>query len=318
MRPINKVRPTEEEFNQRLLMNRRTRGWNDNRTLQSALVDTIDHYCSFCELPINVGDHVEDKRVPRQGQTMRFSDWEHVLLACHYCQTYRQEFSTNNLNDYLWPDRDSTFTLDTTSPFVYSYKDVNVTVGSVPVGTVKLAVVEANPLSAQHAQAQRTIILFQLNTPDYDVQTNTLHLRDGTIASHPDQRLFFRTQAWEVAQRMIDTINQAQGFTVSTAPYDIALRSTPLLAQTYGFWSVWMTAFWQAYENRDLLERLFVTIDDTNSFMIRGYQGIPREPEDRPVTKRRRLNKPPTRPFYMIFTGTEAGRITYPSTNNGS
>lgn len=316
MRPVDKPKPSQQLL-ESILQRNKSRGWSENRSLQGALADTIGHYCSFCELPINVGEHVEDKRSPRRGKTARFDDWAHLLLSCNYCQTYRRA-GTINESDYLWPDVDRTFTLDNTSPLIYSYKDVNFILSSSSgqgseSGTTKLVIVEANSRSQSYQKAKKIIDLFQLNTPDYNLTTNTLTFTDQTLATYPDRRLFLRTEAWELARNTINIIVEARNFQVSTLPYNMALTNATAIARTYGFWSVWMTAFWQAFPDAKLLDKLFITTDTKQGIVIHGYQGLSQPsppPEGKRPSKRRRITE-----TYLLFTGTAQDRITYPSSN---
>ncbi|MFO1430700.1 MAG: hypothetical protein U1F76_11260 [Candidatus Competibacteraceae bacterium] len=312
MRPVNKTKPSQQLL-ESILKTNKSRGWSENRSLQGALADTIGHYCSFCELPINVGEHVEDKRSSRAGKAARFKDWEHLLLSCNYCQIYRRNGKINE-SDYLWPDIDSTFTLDNTSPLIYTYKDVNFVLSSSScqsseTGKTKLVIVEANSGSQSYQKAKKFIDLFQLNTPDYNPTTNTLSFTDQTLATYPDRRLFLRTEAWELAQDSIKTIVEARNFQISTLPYDIALVTARAVARTYGFWSVWMTAFWQVFPDANLIDKLFISTDTRKGIVIHGYQGLdqPTPPEPGPSRPKRQKSTK----TYLLFTGTAKDRITY-------
>lgn len=334
MRPVNKPIPSNE-ISTDILNRNKKRGWSENRSLQGALADTIGHYCSFCELPINVGEHIEDKRFPRRGQLARFSDWDHLLLSCSYCQNYRRNGEIRYPSLYLWPDIDSSFTLADTSPLIYNYKDVNCVLkntSNTPEKQIikKLVIVEANSGSSNYQKAQEFINLFQLNTPAYDVQTNTLTLINHTLGTYPDRRLFLRTEAWDLAQDAINRLTEAQNIQLpqdvvdklteaeitqlSLAFRQIASKNTTAIARTYGFWSVWMTAFWQKYKDQNLLKQLFVSTEDRDGFVIHGYQGLPETsqlpPEER-RPKRRRITK-----TYLLFTGTAHSRITYGDTTD--
>lgn len=303
MRPVNKPVPPQGQP----VAGKGKSPWD---VLQGALVDTIGDYCCFCEMPINVNFNIASKQNSKLIRS--YADgfqWGDLLLACRWCQQYRRPGAVR-VSDYLWPDQDPTFRVDAATPFRYVYQQVTVIQGGSS-GSANIALVNVNPESPLAARAQRTLDLFQLNSPFYNAKTNTLTLAPENVNAAWDPRLSARTEAWLTAHEVLANLDKANRTGLSGVA-EMVWRQAIALAQKTGFWSVWMTVFWQAYQNLTLLNQTLVETTDRKHVIIYGYQGLPtKQPPDsveEPPPKRRRPNPPPVR-TYTIFTGTDKSRI---------
>ncbi len=306
MRPVNKPAP------QQLL---KKKGWTETQAIESALLDTIDNYCSFCEMSIESGGQLQTKRSGKLLKSPKLQDWAELMLTCNFCDTWRLSGSVDE-SKYLWPDVDSTFTLTSSSPFLYQLTDVTViqngSSSATPAATQQLVLVVANSNAGSGiaTKAQNTIDLYQLNTPYYDRKTNTLTLPADDVGSFMDQRLLDRTNAWGRAQLAIKALQDASQFRKYPVSYDAFVKTIAMMAQAAGFWCVWMTLFWQTFSDEDLLKRLFISTDSKIGYIISGYQSLAKAVTSTPGAA-------PVKPTYMIFCGTAADRIQFAATAGG-
>jgi hypothetical protein len=99
-------------------------------------------------------------------------------------------------------------------------------------------------------KVQRTIDLYRLNTRYYNRQTNTLTTPLDEIGEQ-DMRLFHRTEAWKTAKQLSQDTKIQQACTQfkesDHTRLAIPLRFVSTVAAQTGFWSVWMSVFWQAF-----------------------------------------------------------------------
>ncbi len=297
MRPVNKPAPPR-------LPSRK--GWTLADSVESALLDTLDNYCSFCELSVESGGFLHSKRTGPLKTPPTLQDWPALLLACNYCHAWRARGAAEE-GDCLWPDADATFTLDGASPFLYRMKDVNVVkesseaTAAVEPSTEMLALVVVNPAAPPDVQkrAQKTIDLYRLNTPFYDARTNTLTPHAGDTAGYVDMRLNYRTREWRRAESAVEGLRKGEEFKQYPEAYDALVKSVAATAQAAAFWSVWMTVFWEAFKDRELLTRLFVSTPTKAGYVISGFQS--------------EVGGGPAPAGYLIFCGTAAERIKFPS-----
>jgi hypothetical protein len=136
---------------------------------RKALIQRLGEHCSYCEMHLDSSlavEHVQSKQPPGATQPLpeRALSWDNFLLACTNCNSTKNNTDVMLVN-YLWPDRDNTFTA-----LVYS-EGGKVSAASGP----------------QHAQANNTIKLVGLHkTPD--------------TAEASDRRWLNRREAWDMAQ----------------------------------------------------------------------------------------------------------------------
>jgi hypothetical protein len=72
------------------------------------LEERLGAYCSFCELPIRHVPEVEHKEAKARGGNEL--TWENLLLSCKYCNTRKGTIvAKGDKEKYLWPDEDDTF-----------------------------------------------------------------------------------------------------------------------------------------------------------------------------------------------------------------
>ncbi|MET0555729.1 MAG: hypothetical protein ABW221_22005 [Vicinamibacteria bacterium] len=287
MRPVDKPLPPKNAG----------RAKPDDRDLvASALQDTIGIYCSVCELPVSEGANVQSKTTGRPKGTPGLSAWGDLLLACNYCFAHRRRGVVAE-RDFLWADLDATFALTAASPFVYELEAVEIVQEGGKSERGDVAVVKANPSSPARERAQRTIDLYVLNTRYYDAQARRITYPEDVPEGYDDMRLQYRTREWMRARAVSELLQKT--LQISTAPEIVFpfLRNTSLAAQASGFWSVWMTVFWQAFRDPALLDGAFVATDTKNGFVLPGFQG---------------LEASAPSPRYRIFPGTARERIQYP------
>jgi hypothetical protein len=283
MRPVDKPKPTTPPTGDSAP--KRKRPPLDPLTVwRMALQDTI-----------NVNQAVASKSLRTLKRSPGLDTWDDLLLACDYCQLHRTADATA-LSQYLWPDTDATFSLGSTSPFLYALKDVTYIVTGDNVGapiTRPLVIVSANPASPSASRAQKTIDLFQLNTPFYDANTNTLTISQEALQSQIDPRLDRRTAGWRLAQQSIEALQTAKQMTDVPVYFAGLTKMAAATAQASGFWSVWMTTVWQAFSDSRLIRALLLDVDNLDGYQVVGYQTLPDG------------GSPPWR----LFTGTAISRL---------
>jgi len=312
MRPVTKPAPAE-------LPRGVGDAWSPADRVETALLDTLGEYCSFCEMSIESRGWVQSKRAGPPQTTPRLGSWDDLLLACSYCYAARADASPVSTAGYLWPDVDATFTLTPASPFAYALTDVSVASGPSggpggpgveASGTAKVALVKANPAAPDFKRAQATIDLYRLNTRWYDAATNTL-----TVPTEPqefvDRRLALRTEAWARAESALAILRESAGERPSFVT--ALFRQAAMFAQAAGFWSVWMTAFWAQYPDPKVIEPLFVLTRTKRDYVISGYQSVDKKTaEARASGLPGRPQPPPPSGPWTIFTGTAVDRLAYP------
>jgi uncharacterized protein (TIGR02646 family) len=92
------------------------RVYTDYGQARHDLAERIGYYCSYCEMSVKNSIEVEHMLPVNQGGSE--VDWDNFLLSCKYCNTIKSDHN-QNLNDYLWPDRDNT-------DLVFNYDEINV------------------------------------------------------------------------------------------------------------------------------------------------------------------------------------------------
>lgn len=163
-------------------------------------------YCSYCErrLPTNLAvEHVIPKVLDPELKT----EWTNFLLGCVNCNSAKGAKPVD-LEDFLWPDRDNTFLAFeyTKGGFVQLADDLNET---------------------QQAKAQALLSLAGLQRHQ---------ARGWDRPALKDKRWQHREEIWTVAEKCredYETLAQVD------AAKDLVLE----VAQSYGFFSIWMTIF---------------------------------------------------------------------------
>jgi hypothetical protein len=269
--------------------------------LGDLLLATLGPYCSICEQvlddPIVIQSKISDKT------RFTFGDWENLLLVCPNCNANAREAFLDKENfkgagQSLWPDVTGyTLSLDRGDPFQYALQIVKfVSVGETgerkSLPDQQQVIVKVNPASRQKDSAANTLKLFALNTRYYDDRSNTMTIPFASYDLIDDPRLQRRTEAWQLAAKAAERLRAAASYPV---PYAMLSEQIADTARACGFWSVWMTVFWQAFGDATLLDRLFIETTNRQRFVFYGFQ-----------------ENSKTGPF-LFFPGTDKTRISYKS-----
>ena len=94
MRPVNKGKSPYQKI-------------NDYSEALPYLEKRLGGYCSYCEFPIKHVPEVEHIASKANGGDR--TDWNNLLLGCKYCNTRKgKKTSLEDVDEYIWPDRDNT------------------------------------------------------------------------------------------------------------------------------------------------------------------------------------------------------------------
>jgi uncharacterized protein (TIGR02646 family) len=146
--------------------------WSSYSQARGPLEAKFGRYCSYCELELKTGLHVEHVR-PKSVEPSLLLKWDNFLLACVHCNS-RKGSQPVVLNEYLWPDADNTFLA-----YTYSSGALVSVRKSLPAGPA--------------SQAQKTFDLVGLG-----------HIPATT--GDADRRWERRYQAWDTAERARDRL----------------------------------------------------------------------------------------------------------------
>jgi len=203
MRPVNKgIEPLDADGNPIKFKN-----YSESRRY---LIDKIGEYCSYCESRILTSlavEHVQPKSI-NPDLTL---EWSNLLLACTNCNSIKGSKNIE-LNNYVWPDIDNTYTL-----FLYNNS-----------GLVK---VEPNLEESLKGKVIATIQLTGLDRPPPKEGSS-----DWKKAS--DRRFEHRVKAWKDAHEKAEIYLKA-----SSIQRKEALDYIKTIVVNQGFWSIWMKAF---------------------------------------------------------------------------
>lgn len=272
--------------------------------LSGLLLATLGRYCSFCECFLEDPVFIQSKSSDKNKFSA--SEWPDLFLACADCnasaqQAYLDKKTFKDTGQSLWPDDSSySFTLsrgtgNPTSPFQYVLQSVNIvsidsTGARTSLPAQNLVVVKADATSSFKDQVTNIIKLYMLNTIYYDDATNTLQIPFADYSEASDQRIQERTDAWNAA---IQATQQLQICVGAPVPYAMMAEQIAVTARYSGFWSSWMTVFWQAFKDSALLQTMFIAAAKSDDFIDAGTDA-----------------DPTTQPLFF-FPGTDATRITY-------
>lgn len=180
-------------------------------------------YCSFCEMSINHVPEVEHKEAKAKGGAMLA--WENLLLSCKYCNTRKGTYvGKGDKGKYLWPDEDDTF-------HAYLYDR------------------DLPRLNEKY--------LDQMGHKEKEKAENLFHLlKLDNIPNSPamkDRRYTLRNEARNYAIASKEGLDKMQG----SLEREAFLQQIKILAQSSGFFSVWMEVFKHDDEVRKLLISAF-------------------------------------------------------------
>lgn len=263
------MRPVLKNFPEALQLNESSQILS-HQQVQWGLLEMLGAYCSYCECRIEQYE-IEHYKFQKQWKTPLYpSDWQHMLLICSHCRAHMtQDILSQAAHDqHLWPDLHPTHRLDQPSPFVYQLEPVRYQVVDgariVSDEDIELVMISTNPACDPDTvqKAQKTIELFQLNTPYIDPNDEKKlivpwadHLRMS------DVRAQLRTEAWQEALFAVEHYQIiAEEAEMNDLPqlYKPAQDQIRGLSKAHGHWSIWMTVFANAFNNQELLVDLFV------------------------------------------------------------
>lgn len=267
MRPLHKLPP--QTWNE----------YSDSASIPAGragihLIDAIGEYCSYCEMRLGGDRIVHHKLQQASPATVCKADWPDLLLICHDCRRHmtRPAITPAERDNYLWPDVHPSFSLHGDSPLVYRLRPVPYTIVDGEAresSTQEFVFVEANPAADLELQrkAANTIALFQLNSPYYDAASHTLTLSRAEHMKVECNRLQQRTLAWNKAAASADRIHRMRALPEArehSGLVELLRQQITHTAHAKGNWSVWMTHFWQAFGEKDLLARTFLERPEDN------------------------------------------------------
>jgi HNH endonuclease len=174
------------------------------------LTERMGDYCSYCEMPIPPGPHVEHIRCQHSNSDLE-NEWTNFLLACPSCNSHKgtKVATQADVDAHLWPHLHRTFD-------VFEYHNGLVTFAAV--GDADLA-----------KRAQATEAMVQLRYRPGTGLTREQELRDS------DRRWRKREEAWSDAVRSREDLRQCDTPQMR--------QQIVISARGTGFWSVWMTVF---------------------------------------------------------------------------
>jgi uncharacterized protein (TIGR02646 family) len=170
------------------------------------LTERLGKYCSYCERHLSVSLAVEHV-LPKDLHPQLERDWNNFLLGCTNCNSVKGAKAVE-INNFLWPDRDNTFlaVIYSKGGFVRLSNDMN---------------------TEQQVKAQALLNLVGLQR----------HQASGwEKPAKKDKRWQQREEVWMVAENCrekfetLDQCNEAKELVL-------------VVAQSKGFFSVWMTVF---------------------------------------------------------------------------
>lgn len=322
MRPLLKTPPIYKFEARQAQSDYKRQGF---KFIKSALCSSIGSYCSFCELPIRSDSYIHNKKEGLPTTRPSLGGWDDYLLACGYCNEHRSK-SFIDKDQCLWPDEDITFNLTKASPFTYQLADVRVKneIGSSTTGIessriAHVVLIKANSYAPKDVRerAQETIDLYRLNTAFYDRRSNTLQFTEENTAAEIDMRLAYRTQRWDEASKTAINVKKLKELVESPVALDAISENVSIQSRHSGFWSVWVTVFWEAFKDQDLIKDIFFyTKDKPKEKSLKAY-GSHKRFKGSLVSPKERSPGAPRETAYTVFPGTAVDRIAFPNDSGG-
>ncbi len=188
------------------------------------LEERLGAYCSFCEFPIRHVPEVEHKEAKAKGGDELA--WENLLLSCKYCNTRKGTIvAKGDKEKYLWPDEDDTF-------HAFSYDT------------------EIPKLNEEYLQAQGDDIkqkaanLFSLLQLDNVPLSPAVKDRRYAARSVARNYALSSKVGWDKVKISMNNKNDY-------------LQQIRMLAESSGFFSVWMQVFKEDIEVKEALLEVF-------------------------------------------------------------
>jgi hypothetical protein len=226
-----------------------------SESVHDLLMDALGSYCCTCERRLTDDSRAwHAQRRVLVASPAPADDWSELLVLCHNCSAASQA-ATAPTGSLLLPDRDRTFSVNSTSPFVYALEPVNLVYlddDGAPDGPLETA--ERALVKATTPAAQATIDYFALNTHYYDPATSTFRIPRADQLAMVDQRVDLRTEAWTTAKTFGEELRDDPEPSLRRA-LSTQIRQT---IQGGGFWSTWATALWQRVPEPTLIARMLL------------------------------------------------------------
>lgn len=211
MRPVDKGEsPTEGEF-------------RHYRQAFPELVKRLGAYCSYCERKVSTSLAVEHV-CPKSKHKNLKNKWSNFLLACTQCNSSKNatDISPDDLEEYVWPDRDDTYHMITYLPENGYEARVNENI---------------SPIDKERVRKTLDLVNINANTTEYG-DTNYLN------------KLGERRDAAKACQEQLISLKRLSNL-LEKYPDDVACkeeyenRKKEIIesAKIYGFWSIWMNYF---------------------------------------------------------------------------
>ena len=206
------------------------------------LVARMGPYCSYCERPILTQlavEHIQPKGLPQYAHLER--RWDNLLLGCVNCNAHKGDNDVL-LGDLLLPDRDNTFV-------AFDYR---------ADGTVRPSSSSGHSVRQMGANTLALVGLDRRSLPPHDENGKMIAL----------DRVAQRMETWSIAQ-------EAQREVARNPGNEDLRRMTVRLAQSKGFFSIWMTVFQGDTDMRVRLLDAFPGTRDSGCFDAATTHPIP-------------------------------------------
>lgn len=188
------------------------------------LEERLGAYCSFCEFPIRHVPEVEHKEAKAKGGDELA--WENLLLSCKYCNTRKGTIvAKGDKEKYLWPDEDDTF-------HAFSYDT------EIPKLNEEYLQTQGDDVKQK---AENLFSLLQLDNVPL-----TPAVKDRRYAARSIARNYALSSklGWDKVKTSMD----------NKSDY---LQQIRMLAESSGFFSVWMQVFKEDAEVKEVLLKVF-------------------------------------------------------------
>lgn len=187
------------------------------------LEERLGAYCSFCEMPISHVPEVEHKEAKTKGGEEM--SWGNLLLSCKYCNTRKGTIvKRGDKEKYLWPDEDDTF-------HAFLYED------DIPKLNEEYLLLQGKQVR------QKAENLFRLVKLDNIPFTPAVKDRRYAVRNEARNYALGSKQGWDKIKK--------------SAEREEYLQIIEMLAQSSGFFSVWMNVFKDDMEVRQILINAF-------------------------------------------------------------
>lgn len=202
----------------------------------------------------------------KTGESLEYittpAEWDHVLLLCRDCYQHAMQNRHRNAGLLRTPhDAQPSFHLEKKAGIYYELEEVTWEVLDTEITEKRsLAIAKAHDAEAAH-----TIRFFALNTPYYNAETKHFAVPYDIYATMQEQGVELRTRAWQQAEKLAAQWKEHHGSSVAEALKD----QYRMFAKFQGFWSIWVTVFWQHFNDPALLSTLYLPDETVAPHLLR-------------------------------------------------